>query len=147
MAEYQAMHGRSLEKDVISEFSANAEKGLVGICKCLIIFLIYQFLQLNYCSKWIETVQCAQSRAGYFAQRLNNAIKGLGTKEYVKFIFLVSLFRTFLIYFNSPSENLIRILVTRCDIDLGNIKREYEKKFGRSLQADVSVMRNFLLHP
>ena len=54
----------------------------------------------------------------------------------------MSLFRTFLIYFNSPSENLIRILVTRCDIDLGNIKREYEKKFGRSLQADVSVMRN-----
>ena len=87
-------------------------------------------------------MQCAQSRAGYFAQRLNNAIKGLGTKEYVKFIFLVSLFRTFLIYFNSPSENLIRILVTRCDVDLGNIKREYEKKFGRSLQADVSVMRN-----
>ena len=54
----------------------------------------------------------------------------------------MSLFRTFLIYFNSPSENLIRILVTRCDVDLGNIKREYEKKFGRSLQADVSVMRN-----
>lgn len=37
------------------------------------------------------------------------------------------------------SRNLIRIVVARCDIDLGNIKREYEKKFGRSLIADVSV--------
>ena len=50
----------------------------------------------------------------------------------------------FLICFYSPSQSLIRILVTRCDIDLGNIKQEYEKKFGRSLQADVSVTRNKL---
>ena len=47
MAEYQAMHGRSLEKDVISEFSANAEKGLVGICKCLIIFLNIPILAIK----------------------------------------------------------------------------------------------------
>lgn len=33
MAEYQAMRGHSLEKAVVSEFSANAEKGLLGICK------------------------------------------------------------------------------------------------------------------
>ena len=47
IAEYQAMHGRSLEKDVISEFSANAEKGLVGICKCLIIFLNIPILAIK----------------------------------------------------------------------------------------------------
>lgn len=35
MAEYQSMHGHTLEKAVISEFSANAEKGLLGICKSL----------------------------------------------------------------------------------------------------------------
>jgi len=62
-------------------------------------------------------VQCAQSRAGYFAGRVNNAIRGAGTKD----------------------QNLIRIIVSRCDVDLGNIKREYEKKFGKSLAADVSV--------
>lgn len=92
MAEYQAMRGHSLEKAVISEFSANAEKGMLGI------------------------LQCAQSRAGYFAGRVNNAIRGAGTKD----------------------RNLIRIIVSRCDVDLGNIKREYEKKFGKSLAADVS---------
>lgn len=48
---------------------------------------------------------------------------------------------------NSPlnSQNLIRIIVSRCDIDLGNIKREYEKKFNRSLLADVSVLVNLIL--
>lgn len=35
MAEYQAMRGNTLEKAVVSEFSANAEKGLLGICKSL----------------------------------------------------------------------------------------------------------------
>lgn len=92
MAEYQTMHGHTLERAVVSEFSANAEKGLLGI------------------------LQCAANRPGYFAQRLHNAIKGMGTKD----------------------QNLIRIIVSRCDIDLGNIKREYEKKFNRSLLADVS---------
>ena len=43
-------------------------------------------------------------------------------------------------YFYFCSRSLIRIIVTRCDIDLGNIKREYEEKFGRSLQSDVSVI-------
>ena len=33
MAEYQALRGHSLEKAVASEFSANAEKGLLGIRK------------------------------------------------------------------------------------------------------------------
>lgn len=33
MAEYQSMHGHTLERAVVSEFSANAEKGLLGICK------------------------------------------------------------------------------------------------------------------
>ncbi|XP_046450951.1 annexin B9-like [Daphnia pulex] len=92
MSEYQTMHGHTLEQAVVSEFSANAERGLLGI------------------------LQCAQNRPGYFAQRLNNAVRGMGTKD----------------------GNLIRIIVSRCDIDLGNIKREYEKKFSKSLLMDVS---------
>jgi len=60
-------------------------------------------------------VQCARNRAEFFAQRLHLCLRGLGTKD----------------------RNLIRIIVTRCDIDLGNIKREYEKLFGKGLQADV----------
>lgn len=92
MTEYQRMHGNSLEKVVASEFSANAEKGLLAI------------------------LRCARSPSSYFAERLHRAISGAGTRD----------------------GCLIRIIVTHCDTDLGNIKREYEKQYGRNLAADVS---------
>ena len=38
MAEYQTMRGHSLEQAVAREFSANAEKGLLAICKTLFLF-------------------------------------------------------------------------------------------------------------
>ena len=43
----------------------------------------------------MKTVQCAKSRTGYFALRLYNAMKGLGTNEYVDFVLLMSLLTTF----------------------------------------------------
>ena len=47
MTEYQRMHGNSLEKVVASEFSANAEKGLLAICK---FWLVSRFgLFRDYC--------------------------------------------------------------------------------------------------
>jgi len=92
MAEYQSQHGNTLERAVASEFSANAEKGLLAI------------------------LRCAQSAARYFAERLHKAMSGAGTRD----------------------RSLIRIIITHCDTDLGNIKREYEKLYGRSLAADIS---------
>ncbi|KAI9563427.1 hypothetical protein GHT06_010890 [Daphnia sinensis] len=91
MAEYQSMFGKSLEKAVMSEFSGNAEKVLLGI------------------------LQCAVNRHVYFAQRLRDSMKGLGTNN----------------------RTLIRLIVGHCDTDLGNIQQEYEKKFLRSLVVDV----------
>ena len=44
MIEYQAMHGDSLEKAVKSEFSAYAEKSLVGICKIYYLINMPVFL-------------------------------------------------------------------------------------------------------
>nr|CAH0112233.1 unnamed protein product [Daphnia galeata] len=92
MIQYQLMYGHSLEKAVTREFSANAEKILLGI------------------------LACAQNRHAYFAQRLRDSVKGVGTDD----------------------RCLIRNIVRHCDVDLGNIKQEYEKKFCRSLQADVA---------
>ena len=36
-------------------------------------------------------------------------------------------------------NNLIRLIVSRCDLDLENIKTYYQIIFGRSLYEDVSV--------
>ena len=66
----------------------------------------------------VFAVRCAESRACYLAKRLHKAISGAGTRD----------------------RCLIRIVVTRCDIDLADIKREYEKLYGKSLAADISVI-------
>jgi len=43
MAEYQTMRGHSLEQAVAREFSANAEKGLLAICKTLFVYSSFFF--------------------------------------------------------------------------------------------------------
>lgn len=112
MAEYQAMTGHSLEDAVAREFSLNAEKGLLGIRK-----LCSNIQNCKVNSAICLPVQCAHNRPAYFAKRLNKAISGLGTKD----------------------NTLIRIIVSRSDIDLGSIKLEYLKMYGHSLQTDVAV--------
>lgn len=62
-------------------------------------------------------MQCAKSRTGYYARVLQNAIRGLGTDD----------------------RDLIRVVVSRCDSDLGDIKKEYEKFTGKSLKDAVGV--------
>lgn len=79
IAEYESMHGHSLESAVTSEFSANAQRGILELRKSP---------SLNFlCLTWlisislIQTVQCAENRPGYLAERLHKALKGLGTNE------------------------------------------------------------------
>lgn len=48
---------------------------------------------------------------------VNQAIRGIGTND----------------------RDLIRVIVSRCDIDLGDIKKEYERIYGKSLKQDVDV--------
>jgi len=55
--------------------------------------------------------QTAINRPAYFAQELHNALAGIGTTD----------------------RTLIRILVSRGEIDLANIRDEYEAMFERSL--------------
>ncbi|KAG8228223.1 hypothetical protein J437_LFUL004348 [Ladona fulva] len=60
-------------------------------------------------------VECIQSPACFFAKRLHKAMAGAGTDD----------------------STLIRIIVSRCEIDLGNIKREYEKLYDKTLESVV----------
>ena len=73
--------------------------------------------ELEHAQLLLFVVKCAKNRAGYFAERLHDAIKGLGTKD----------------------DLLIFIMATRADVDLDNIKMEYERFFKNTLAMDIEV--------
>ncbi|KAG9267491.1 annexin A11b [Astyanax mexicanus] len=90
--EYQQMCGKDIEKSICREMSGDLERGLLAVVKCL------------------------KNTPGYFAERLNKAMKGAGTKD----------------------RTLIRIMVTRSDVDMLDIRQEYIRNFGKSLYTDIS---------
>lgn len=136
MAEYQSMFGKSLEKAVMSEFSGNAEKVLLGICKndsskqsnCALKLQLSNLLQYN--AQWIGTHISPNDSE---IQWKDWALISNWLKQ--KFRLIQSLQLSWNVY----SRTLIRLIVGHWDTDLGNIQQEYEKKFLRSLAADVVV--------
>uniref|UniRef100_A0A1A9VBK8 Annexin n=1 Tax=Glossina austeni TaxID=7395 RepID=A0A1A9VBK8_GLOAU len=60
-------------------------------------------------------VECVQSPPTFFATRLFKAMDGMGTDD----------------------TTLIRIIVSRSEIDLGNIKQEFERLYDRTLYSAV----------
>ncbi|XP_064599888.1 annexin A7-like isoform X3 [Liolophura sinensis] len=89
--EYSKIAGKDILQSVGSEFSGSVEDAFKAL------------------------VQCARNRPEYFADKLHNAMKGLGTKD----------------------SALIRIVVTRSEIDLQNIKEVYQHKHGKTLMGRV----------
>lgn len=64
---------------------------------------------------FLALVECVRNRAAYFAKLLHGTMKGLGTRD----------------------NDLIRLVVSRCECDLGDIKEQYVKLFGKSLEKDI----------
>lgn len=75
--------------------------------------LWFQFLSWFF----FISVQCVQNPLTFYAKQLQKAMAGLGTND----------------------TTLIRIIVSRCEIDLGNIKKEYERLHGKTLESVVKV--------
>ncbi|XP_026739137.1 annexin B10 isoform X2 [Trichoplusia ni] len=61
-------------------------------------------------------VECVENAGAWFAQRLRSAMQGAGTED----------------------QTLVRIVVSRSEVDLGNIKAEYERLFDKTLLSDLS---------
>lgn len=62
-------------------------------------------------------VECVQSPPAFFAKRLHKAMAGGGTED----------------------VDLIRIIVSRSEIDLESIKQEYERLYDKTLESAVRV--------
>ncbi|XP_073956406.1 annexin B10 isoform X8 [Choristoneura fumiferana] len=60
-------------------------------------------------------VECVENAPAWFAQRLRAAVEGAGTDD----------------------AALIRIIASRAEIDLGSIKREYERIYDKTLESDI----------
>ena len=67
------------------------------------------------------SVGCIRSKATQFAKTLYDSMSGLGTKD----------------------ESLIRTCVTRCEIDMVQIKEEFEKNYQQPLGKFIAVSRGF----
>ncbi|XP_058507826.1 annexin A11a isoform X2 [Solea solea] len=67
-------------------------------------------------SGMVAVVKCIKNTPGYFAERLYKAMKGAGTKD----------------------RTLIRIMVTRSEVDLLDIRQEYVRNYGKSLYTHIS---------
>ncbi|KAG7160132.1 annexin A13-like [Homarus americanus] len=62
-----------------------------------------------------EVFQCLDNRFAFLAEELHKAMAGSGTRD----------------------QDLIRLVVTRSEIDLGNIKTEYENMYNKPLSKDI----------
>ncbi|XP_078399734.1 annexin A3a isoform X1 [Cetorhinus maximus] len=89
--EYKAVTNRSIEDSIKSELSGNLKNLMLTM------------------------VSCSKSTPAYFAERIHQSVKRLGTDE----------------------NALSRIMVSRSEIDLLDIQDEYLKLYGRSLYATI----------
>ncbi|CAL8079559.1 unnamed protein product [Orchesella dallaii] len=64
----------------------------------------------------LAVVKSARNRAAYFAERLHDSLAGMGTKD----------------------DDLIFIVVTRAEIDMENVKQEYNKMYHKSVAQAIS---------
>uniref|UniRef100_A0A8C5HXA6 Annexin n=1 Tax=Gouania willdenowi TaxID=441366 RepID=A0A8C5HXA6_GOUWI len=70
----------------------------------------------NVESGMVAVVKCIKNTPAYFAERLHKAMQGAGTKD----------------------RTLIRIMVTRSEVDMLDIRQEYVRTYGKSLYTHIS---------
>lgn len=70
----------------------------------------------------MSIVKCVEDKSAFFADRLRKSMAGMGTND----------------------NDLIRIVVSRCEVDMLDIKRSYQARYGKSLEASIEVRKCLL---
>ena len=90
--EYEKVsENKTIEKAISSEMSGDLKEGMLSV------------------------VKCARNKSAYFAERLYQSMKGLGTND----------------------RTLIRIMVSRCEVDMVQIKQEFQRAYGKTLDSFI----------
>jgi len=63
----------------------------------------------------LAIVKCVRNSSAFFAERLHESMKGVGTKD----------------------KDLIRIMVSRSEVDMDEIRRQYKRLYDRDLVKDI----------
>ncbi|CAL8091802.1 unnamed protein product [Calicophoron daubneyi] len=93
---------------VIQEYSKLTQKDFESVLK--------SEMSGDLLASFLSLTRCICNKPKYFADRLKKSIQGLGTRD----------------------STLIRIVVTRCEIDMGLIKQEFLRETGKSLESWIS---------
>ncbi|KDR15476.1 annexin B9-like [Zootermopsis nevadensis] len=64
----------------------------------------------------LAIVKCVRNKPAFFAERLYESMAGMGTKD----------------------RALIRIMVTRCEVDMVDIKNAFQARYGKTLESFIS---------
>ena len=72
------------------------------------------------------SVEATQSPSRYYARKLHDSMDGVGTNE----------------------DQLIRVVLTRCELDMPQIREQYRAIFKKTLERDISgtLSTSFLLN-
>lgn len=92
-AEYEKLYNHPIEDALKKEMSGDLQNAMLALVKCI------------------------KHKEKFFAEQLQNATKGLGTKDHT----------------------LIRLIVTRSEIDLKEIKEEYHLAYKKTLEALIKA--------
>ncbi|VEN36445.1 unnamed protein product [Callosobruchus maculatus] len=128
---YQAIYESDLEEDLRADTSGTFKRMMVSLCTAnrdenpsvdmdqvrddAAKLAEAGELQMGTDESAFNAVLAIQDAPKYFAKQLNNAISGAGTDD----------------------NSLMRIVVTRSEIDMEDIKRAYASKYGESLREAI----------
>uniref|UniRef100_A0A672PVL1 Annexin n=1 Tax=Sinocyclocheilus grahami TaxID=75366 RepID=A0A672PVL1_SINGR len=110
---YKAEYGKSLEDAISGDTSGHFRRLLVSLSQVQTLIMC---IVSNHVPSVYFSVKCIKNTPAYFAERLHKAMQGAGTKD----------------------RTLIRIMVSRSEVDMLDIRQEYLRLYGMSLYTAIS---------